>query len=57
LKLDLFKEEQKQIEIPQDIKELAEKRWKAKLKKDFATADKLRDEILSQGYKILDKKD
>ena len=57
LKLNLFKEEQKQIEIPQDIKELAEKRWKAKLKKDFATADKLRDEILSQGYKILDKKD
>ena len=55
LKLDLFKE--KKMEIPEEIKNLAQQRWKAKLKKDFTAADKLRDEIQSKGYKILDKKD
>ena len=53
LKLD----EEQVVEIPADIKDLAEKRWQAKKNRDWATADKLRDEILSQGYQILDTKD
>ena len=53
LKLD----EEQVVEIPEDIKDLAEKRWQAKKNKDWATADKLRDEILNQGYQILDTKD
>ena len=58
LKLDLFKkEEKKEVEIPDEIKLLAEKRFEAKKNKDFATADKLRDEIQKAGYSILDKKD
>ena len=53
LKLD----EEQVVEIPEEIKDLAEKRWQAKKNKDWATADKLREEILNQGYQILDTKD
>ncbi|MCL2846218.1 MAG: cysteine--tRNA ligase [Firmicutes bacterium] len=44
-------------EIPTSIKELAEKRFAAKQKKDFTAADKLRAEVQSMGYEILDSKD
>lgn len=50
-------DKQEELDIPQDIKELAELRWTAKQNKDWANADKYRDQILSQGYKILDSKD
>ena len=48
---------EKEIDIPEDIKELAEKRWNAKKSKDWATADALRNEIISKGYQLLDTKD
>ena len=54
--LDRFQEE-KQEDIPSDIKELAELRWQAKQNKDWTNADKYRDEINSKGYVILDAKD
>lgn len=54
LRLDKVKETE---EIPQDIKDLAEKRWDAKKNKDWKTADTLRDEIISKGYQLLDTKD
>lgn len=54
LRLDKVKETE---EIPQDIKDLAEKRWEAKKNKDWKTADTLRDEIISKGYQLLDTKD
>ncbi|MGN1259426.1 MAG: cysteine--tRNA ligase, partial [Christensenellales bacterium] len=41
-------------EIPEDIIELAKKRWEAKTNKDWATADKLREELKSLGYAIKD---
>lgn len=41
--------------IPPEIMKLAERRKQARVVKDFATADKLRDQILAQGYTILDK--
>lgn len=47
---------EKEIDIPEDIKELAEKRWNAKKSKDWATADALRNEIISKGYQLLDTK-
>ena len=43
--------------IPEEIKSLAEKRWQAKQSKNYAEADRLRGELLSQGYTINDKKD
>ena len=44
-------------DIPEDIKELAEKRWQAKLARDWASADKLRAELDEKGYVIKDAKD
>ena len=39
------------------MKALAEKRWQAKLARDWATADKLRGEIDAMGYMVKDGKD
>jgi cysteinyl-tRNA synthetase len=44
-------------EVPADITSLAEKRWAAKLAKDFATADALRSELAAGGWSMLDRKD
>ena len=42
---------------PSEITALAEKRWAAKLAKDFASADALRKEIAAAGWSMLDRKD
>ena len=44
-------------EISDEIKALAEKRWQAKLARDWATADSLRAELDSLGYAIKDSKE
>ena len=44
-------------EIPENIKKLAELRWQAKLSKNWADADKYRNEITELGYNIVDAKD
>jgi cysteinyl-tRNA synthetase len=41
-------------EIPAEVMELAEKRAQAKKAKDFAEADKIRDQITALGYSIKD---
>lgn len=41
-------------EIPKEIITLAEKRDEARKNKDYALSDKLRDEIISKGYKVED---
>lgn len=51
--LDLGVEE----EIPADIVKLADERWQARLNKDWALSDKLRDEISALGYQIKDSKE
>lgn len=56
LGLDLLKEN-KNEEIPSEIKDLAELRWNAKQNKDWAKADELRNEISKLGYTILDSKE
>ena len=49
----------KQLEqvAPAAVRELAEKRWEAKRAKDWALADQLRAEILSEGWEVKDSKD
>lgn len=53
--LDIFEFEKE--EIPQEIKDLAQKRVSAKADKDWAEADKLRDLVKSKGYLLEDGKD
>ena len=65
--LGLFKEnpktfisqvdEKMKIDIPNEIKDLAEKRWQAKKEKNFALSDSLRDEIQNKGYLVKDTRD
>ncbi len=42
------------LEVPSEIQILAEKRQKAREKKDWATADKMRDKLKTKGYYIDD---
>ncbi len=49
--------EEIEIEIPTEVKSLAELRLKSRLEKNWAESDRLRDEIAKFGYEILDNKD
>ena len=49
--------EEKSEDIPAEIEQLAKLRWEAKLNKDWAQADKYRNEITEKGYMILDSKE
>ncbi len=44
-------------EIPEEVKQLAEKRWQAKSAKNWAEADSLRAQIDAAGYVVKDSKD
>ena len=56
LGLDLENIDQKQ-DLPEEVKKLAEERWKAKLNKDYARADNIRKELETLGYRVNDSKD
>ncbi len=43
--------------VPAEIAEIGEKRWSAKLAKNWSEADRLRDELAARGWKSLDRKD
>lgn len=45
------------VEIPMEIKLLAEERWQAKLDKDYAKADLLRTRLSELGFDVKDSKD
>ncbi len=45
------------VKIPEEVKEMAEKRHQKRKNKNFAEADRLRDEIRQRGYVIEDTKD
>ena len=45
------------VEIPAEVKSLAEERWQAKKAKNWADADRLRSEIDKLGYTVKDGKD
>lgn len=44
-------------DIPQDVKDLADKRWQAKKDKNFALADELRQKVDTLGYEIKDTRE
>ncbi len=44
-------------DIPEEIKNLAKKRWEAKKNKDYKLADELRNTISSKGYNVLDNRE
>jgi cysteinyl-tRNA synthetase len=44
-------------EIPEKIKTLAEARWQARVEKNWAESDKLRDELAQLGWQMEDSKD
>lgn len=52
-----YKLEDSVYNVPDKIISLAEKRWQAKLSKDWAKADQLRAELLALGYTMKDLKD
>jgi cysteinyl-tRNA synthetase len=45
------------VDIPENVKKLAEDRWNAKLNKDWAKADLLRGQLADLGYIIIDSKE
>ena len=45
------------VEVPDEVAELVKKRAAARSAKDWAESDRLRDEIASLGYKVIDTKD
>ncbi len=45
------------IEVPEDIRALAEERWQARASKNWARSDELRDELSSLGWSVKDGKD
>ena len=61
LGLDVFADAEPDSKLsesaPQNIIDLAQKRWEAKKAKDFALADSLRASISAEGWTVLDKKD
>lgn len=58
LEIDKMKEEEKKIvELPEDLKLLLDQRNQYRAEKNWAEADKVRDEIASRGYKIVDTKE
>ena len=46
-----------QIEIPDDVRDIAERRWQARQAKDWAASDALRDELAALGWTAKDGKD
>lgn len=57
LGLDLKNAEEEKMEITKEVEEILEKRKEARVQKDFAESDRLRDILKSMGYEVLDGKD
>ncbi len=64
--IGLFKEDakafiekygKKEEEIPAEVKAIADERWTARVQKDWAKSDLLRDKLLELGYLVKDAKD
>ena len=54
LNFDKVKEQKVEVDIPQNVKDLAEQRKIARQNKNWAESDRLREEISSLGYAIKD---
>jgi cysteinyl-tRNA synthetase len=57
LGLNLGTEDEKDSDIPEEIKDLLSKREEARKTKNWAESDAIRDQINAAGYKILDGAD
>lgn len=58
LSLDKAKPEEKpEIEVPDDIRAIADERFEARKAKNWAESDRLRDVLSEKGYAVLDSKD
>ena len=57
LSLDLCNRETDNNELDSDTMELIEKRTQAKRDKNFAEADKIRDDLLSRGIRLIDTRE
>jgi cysteinyl-tRNA synthetase len=44
-------------EVPEEVKAIAEERWTARLNKDWAKSDELRDKLATLGYLVKDSKE
>ena len=51
------KEEAEELELPEEIKELIEKRKQARIDKNWALSDEIRDSLKEKGYLVKDTKD
>jgi len=49
--------EKGEIEIPADVKKMADERLEARKDKNWAKSDELRDELLGKGWVVKDTKD
>lgn len=57
LKLFTAKKDEAASDVPAEIAALGEQRWSAKQAKNWAEADRLRNELAALGWKSLDRKD
>ena len=57
LSLDLLEDESIEVNLDSEILEKIELRNKAKLEKNYELADKIRDELLKDGIKLIDSRD
>ena len=52
-----YLEESKNVELPQEIQELLEKRKQARVDKNWTLSDEIRDKLKEKGYSVKDTKD
>ena len=52
-----FARQEARLEVPEEVRALAEERWSARQAKDYAASDRLRDAIAEQGFVVRDRKD
>ena len=57
LSLNVDKIEEKNEEIPEEILGMLEERKEARLNKDFAKSDEIRDKLKEKGYLVIDSKE
>ncbi len=50
-------DESAEPEIPENVKAIAEERWSARINKNWAESDRLRNELTQLGYLVIDSKD
>ena len=50
-------DEAQPVDIPGEVEALARSRWEAKKQRDFATADRLREELSAKGWLVVDTPD